>query len=82
MNISPIGIAIKTSQVFPPGTKLLMRLEAGDDVLDGRGTVRWAKQVPPLLVNHTTCGMGIEFTELSSSLRDFIERLDQKGTLI
>jgi hypothetical protein len=78
MNISPTGLAIRTSQVFPPGTRLFIRLEANESMPTGCGTVRWAKQVPPLLINYTHCGMGIEFTELSPSLKEFLERLEQK----
>lgn len=46
-DISTSGIAIKTNQVYPPGTELLLGLEINERILLARGRVKWAKQVPP-----------------------------------
>lgn len=75
-DISTSGIAIKTNQVYPPGTELLLGLEINERILLARGRVKWAKQVPPLLINYVHCGMGIEFIATSKRLRRFLFQID------
>ncbi len=73
MNISPLGIAIKTNQVFRPGTKIMICIDKDEDLLLARGDVRWARQVPPLLVKYSRCGMGIKFVDLNKRFQQFIQ---------
>jgi Tfp pilus assembly protein PilZ len=77
-DLSPEGLAIKTNQVYPPGTEILIRLDTDDTILTARGTVRWAKQVPPLLIQHARCGMGVQFTALSQRFRQYLGKLGKE----
>jgi hypothetical protein len=73
VDLSARGIAIKTNKVYPPGTEILIRVDVDDMILTARGTVRWARQVPPLLMAYTRCGMGIEFTALSDLFEEYLK---------
>ena len=73
MDLSATGIAIKTNKVYPPGTEVLVRLDMDGMILTARGTVRWARQVPPLLIAYTRCGMGLEFTALSDHFAKYLQ---------
>jgi len=75
MDLSSSGIAIKTNLVFPPGTEVLLRVDMDGEIFTARGRVRWARQVPPSLVAHTRCEMGIEFTALSVRFHKFLETM-------
>jgi hypothetical protein len=79
IDLSTYGIAIKTNQVFPPGTALLICVDIDGRLLLARGRVRWARQVPPQLINYSRCGMGIEFTSISERFKAFIQELDDKA---
>lgn len=47
-DISPEGMFIRTNNVYPPGTTLIVTLTLPDEVsITVRGTVMWAKRVPP-----------------------------------
>ena len=72
-DLSENGIAIKTNQVFPPGSELLIRIDTDDKILTARGMVRWARQVPPLMAAYARCGMGIEFTALSGGFDEYLQ---------
>jgi hypothetical protein len=76
-DLSSQGIAIKTNQVFQPGAQLVVRLDTGNAILVARGRVRWARQVPALLMAHTHCGMGIEFTAISRRFQQYLRSLDK-----
>jgi len=76
IDLSRTGIAIKTNQVFPPGTEILIRVDLDDSILTARGTVRWARQVPPLLIHYTRCGMGIEFITMSRRFQEYLDTLE------
>lgn len=75
MDLSKKGIAIKTNLVFPPGTEVLLRVDMDGEIYTARGRVRWARQVPPSLIAHTRCGMGLEFTALSVRFHEFLESI-------
>jgi Tfp pilus assembly protein PilZ len=77
-DVSSEGIAIKTNQVFPPGTEILVCLDMDGETLTARGCVRWARQVPPLLTAYTRCGMGLEFLAMSPRFRQFLDALEPK----
>lgn len=77
MDLSRLGIGIKTNHVFPPGTEIVLRLEFNDHILTARGVVRWARRVPPLLINYTRCGMGIEFKMLSDLFQEYLNRWEE-----
>ena len=74
-----MGLAIKTNKVFPPGTELLLALEVDDKILLARGIVRWARQVPPLLINYVRCGMGIEFIAISKRFKRFLVKMERES---
>jgi hypothetical protein len=78
-DLSPLGLAIKTNKVFPPGTELLLALEVDDKFLLARGVVRWARQVPPLLINYVRCGMGIEFVATSKRFKRFLVKMERES---
>lgn len=60
-DLSMLGLFIKASMVFPPGTVICMELTAnGKDPIQLRGRVMWAKKVPQnLLRSAKKSGMGI-----------------------
>jgi hypothetical protein len=49
----------------------------GKSILLARGRVRWARQVPALLMAHTHCGMGIEFMATSRRFKQYLQGLDK-----
>lgn len=75
MDISPDGLSIKTNQIFPPGTPLMLMLLVDGRSLTAVGEVRWAKKVPPELIRFVHCGMGVRFTITSERLRNYIQSL-------
>ncbi len=80
-DISPDGIGIKTNRVYRPGTEVLICIELDGDTLLARGEVRWARQVPQLLVNHTRCGMEIKLTSFNKRYLDFLKKWYDKADL-
>lgn len=75
-DISIGGMGIRSNNVVPPGTELIVRLDVNGKVFTAKGIVRWARRAPPQLVRYTRCGMGIEFSALSDRFRQYIEALD------
>jgi Tfp pilus assembly protein PilZ len=75
MDISANGLSIKTNQVFPPGTPLMLMLIVDGKPLTAKGEVIWAKRVPPELIRFVHCGMGIRLTLTSDRLREYIQTI-------
>jgi molecular chaperone DnaK len=75
VNVSRGGIFVRTRDPRPPGTELALHiaLESGDEVVRGRGVVRWTS--PPCGPGepHREAGMGIKFTELTRESRALID---------
>jgi hypothetical protein len=78
-DISLGGMGIKSNNVLPPGTELIIRLDVNGVVLTANAIVRWARRAPPQLVRYTRCGMGVEFTILSNRFREFIGKMEIRG---
>jgi molecular chaperone DnaK len=75
MNISSGGIFVRTRDPTPPGTELGLdvTLQSGDQVISGRGVVRWT--TPPSAPGepHRDPGMGIRFLELTPESRALVD---------
>jgi molecular chaperone DnaK len=75
MNISRGGMFVRTRDPQPPGTEVLLdvSLESGDQVIHGRGVVRWTS--PPSAPGEPRHdpGMGIRFTALSRESRALVD---------
>ncbi len=74
-NVSRGGIFVRTRDPRPPGTELAIdiALERGDEVIRGRGVVRWT--TPPSAPGEPPrdAGMGIKFTDLTAESRALVE---------
>ena len=75
MNISSGGIFVRTRDPSPPGTELGLdiTIQTGDQVIQGRGVVRWT--TPPSAPGepHRDPGMGIRFVELTPESRALVD---------
>jgi molecular chaperone DnaK len=75
LNISRGGIFVRSRDPSPPGTELLLdvEIETGDQVISGRGVVRWT--TPPSAPGepYRDPGMGIKFLELSYESRRLVD---------
>ncbi|HEY6003836.1 MAG TPA: TIGR02266 family protein [Anaeromyxobacter sp.] len=75
MNISSGGIFVRTRDPSPPGTELGLdvAIQSGDQVISGRGVVRWT--TPPSAPGepHRDPGMGIRFLELTPESRALVD---------
>jgi molecular chaperone DnaK len=75
MNISSGGIFVRTRDPSPPGTELGLdiTIQSGDQVIQGRGIVRWT--TPPSAPGepHRDPGMGIRFLELTPESRALVD---------
>ncbi len=80
-DISPSGVAIKTNRPLPPGTELLMSIDLDGELLLSRGEVKWARKVPPALINYTDCGMEIKFNSFNKRFLKFLETWYEKTDL-
>ncbi|HET8539273.1 MAG TPA: TIGR02266 family protein, partial [Anaeromyxobacter sp.] len=74
-NVSRGGIFVRTRDPSPPGTELRIdiALERGDEVIRGRGIVRWT--TPPSAPGEPAHepGMGVKFTELTPESRALVD---------
>ncbi len=74
-NISEMGIFIRSDEPFPIGTRLHMRFTPeGQDPIEVSGEVTWVNPYRPFGDNLNP-GMGVNFTGLSSELRERIVAL-------
>ena len=75
MNVSSGGIFVRTRDPQAPGTEigLDITLQSGEQVIAGRGVVRWT--TPPSAPGepHHDPGMGIKFTELTRDSRALVD---------
>ncbi len=77
-DISLTGIFIKTNTIYSPGSILKMEIELPDSkILHLRGTVMWAKRVPPTLVRHIKkSGMGVKIVQPPEEYIKFVSSLE------
>ena len=75
LNISRGGVFARSRDQSPPGTEVVLdiALESGEQVIQGKGIVRWT--TPPSAPGEPARdpGMGIKFTELTKDSRALIE---------
>jgi molecular chaperone DnaK len=75
LNISRGGVFVRSRDPSPPGTELLLdiALESGEQVIQGKGIVRWT--TPPSAPGEAARdpGMGIKFTELTKDSRALVD---------
>ncbi len=79
-DISRQGLFIKGNFVFPPRTVLTIAFSGpGGEPIEIKGSVRWAKKVPPNLMRMAKkAGMGIriqEFVQGEDAYQTFFEEL-------
>lgn len=72
-DVSPGGMFIVCAKVFPPGTRVRLMVRSKEVLALGVGVVRWAKRVPPGLLQSVKGGMGVEFTWISPELQTLID---------
>jgi len=73
-DVSPGGLFLVSAKVFPPGTRVRLMVRTPEGPALGVGVVRWAKRVPPSLLQNIKGGMGIEFTWISPELQALLDR--------
>jgi molecular chaperone DnaK len=80
-NVSRGGIFVRTRDPKPPGTEvqLAVALDSGQEVVRGRGVVRWT--TPPSGPGEPPrdAGMGIRFVEITAESRALVERIVSRG---
>ncbi|MGC3998482.1 MAG: TIGR02266 family protein [Anaeromyxobacter sp.] len=77
LNVSRGGMFIRTLDPQPPGTEVLLdiTLESGDQVITGKGVVRWTATASAPGEPHREPGMGVKFTDLSRESRALVDLL-------
>jgi hypothetical protein len=71
-DISITGMFIKTPNICPPNTKILIEFELSNKKVEIVGRVMWAKKVPQNLFHLVKkSGMGIRFLRFISGQDDF-----------
>ena len=58
-DITREGLFIRTALVFNPGTRLQVELDPPEGRIVLEGEVRWAKRVPPQMIQKIKGGMGL-----------------------
>ena len=80
-NISAEGLFVKTQRRGPDtGTpvSLILNFDDSEKEIMVDGIVRWQGEVQPLDDGTETAGMGIQFTDMDSTVRDTLEQTLQK----
>ncbi len=74
IDLSETGIFVKAASVFSPGTALRIELMLPDQKIARlRGTVTWAKKVPPTLARVIQkSGMGVRLLEIDEVYRGYL----------
>ncbi len=77
LNISRGGIFVRTLEPRPPGTEVTLDVSigSGDQLIRGKGIVRWSAPPSGPGEAHREPGMGIRFTELSPESRALVDRI-------
>lgn len=75
-DVSRGGVFLTAHSVNRPGTRvrLLISLPGGTD--EAQGMVRWVRRAHRGAGPHALEGMGIEFTQVSPRLSEYMERLE------
>ena len=61
--LSLSGLCIRTNEVYPAGTRIMMQIEFPERTIHQSGEVVWAIRVPEEQMSTMMCGMGIQFID-------------------
>ena len=79
-DISLTGMFIKTPNICPPNTKILVEFEVDKSKIELVARVMWAKKVPQNLFHLVKkSGMGIRFLRFTSGEAQFVSYLENKA---
>jgi Tfp pilus assembly protein PilZ len=72
-DITDDGLFIKTTNLYPPGTRVFVELILPDENLVRIvGIIRWSKKVPPTMIHLVKkAGMGVRILKFESGEEDF-----------
>jgi hypothetical protein len=78
-DVTDHGIFIKTTNLYPPGTRITIELILpGEKRVLLKGMIRWSKKVPPTMIHLVKkAGIGVKILEFESGENDF--RLFMEG---
>lgn len=84
-DVTDDGMFIKTTNLYRPGTRMVIELTLPDESkVNLVGVVRWSKKVPPNLIHLVKkAGMGVEivsFVNGEESFRQFLHEAQAKVT--
>jgi len=79
-DISIDGFFLRTAAVQKPGTMMLFELSLPDGTLVSlTGSIRWAKRVPPNLLNRVKGGFGVRIDRFHSGVEAYRELCEALG---
>jgi hypothetical protein len=79
-DVSMTGMFIKTPNICPPNTKILVEFEIDKNKVELVARVMWAKKVPQNLFHLVKkSGMGIRFLRFTSGESIFVDYLENKS---
>lgn len=72
-DVTDNGMFIKTTNLYPPGTRVVIELIMPDDARARiTGSIRWSKKVPPNMIHLVRkAGMGVKILKFESGEEDF-----------
>lgn len=76
------GMFIKTTNLYPPGTKIDIELILPDESrVRIAGSIRWSKKVPPNMIHLVKkAGMGVKILRIHSGEAEFFRFLNEAQT--
>jgi hypothetical protein len=76
IQISSRGMFIVTNHpIYFTGSKLIIEIQTSNGSFSVEAIVRHSMKVPPQMVQHARPGMGVEFIEAPTELRDYLASL-------
>jgi Tfp pilus assembly protein PilZ len=81
-DVTEHGLFIKTTNLYQPGTRMLIELILPDEVrVNLIGMVRWSKKVPPNMIHLVKkAGMGVKILHFVTGEEDFRQFILGTGT--
>lgn len=72
-DVTENGMFIKTTNLYPPGTRVAIELIMPDEArVRIAGSIRWTKKVPPNMIHLVRkAGMGVKILRIESGEEDF-----------
>jgi Tfp pilus assembly protein PilZ len=72
-DVNEHGLFIKTTNLYPPGTRIVIELILPDEKrVRVTGSIRWTKKVPPTLIHLVNkAGIGVKILRFESGEDDF-----------